>query len=195
MTVSMATDPHMDALKQSAADPLQVLVTPQRALIGANLSADAILRRGDVLCVEEGRIVALKPELEAPIAALVANASHKGYRTLIACPGEDGAVTWAASSKILLAMDAAPQSILVTARPLIKSEPLTGPDLVALFNLTPAEARLAVELAAGHSLADISAKRQIHISTLRAQLRSIFTKTGVSKQSEFVSSVWRAAAV
>ena len=184
-----------DAAGKTAVDSLQFLVTPQLVLIGANLAADAILQKGDALKLIDGRVVAVDPKLEAPMMELVSNASQKGYRALFVGLGSRSDITWAASAKTLLAASSAPPAVLISVRPLVKSDPLSGPDLGALFHLTPAEARLAVDLAAGHSLTDISASRGVHISTLRAQLRSIFTKTGVSKQAEFVSAIWRAASV
>ncbi|MGJ3230744.1 MAG: helix-turn-helix transcriptional regulator [Oceanicaulis sp.] len=188
-------DTQTGGLKRIAADPAQFLITPQFTLLGANLSADLILKRGDAVKLTDGVVTAVKPALEETMIELVSNASHKGYRTLLTCETDDGDMKWAASARTLLAVGATPQSILVTIRPLVKSEPLPGPDLASLFSLTPAEARLAADLAAGHTLAEIADMHSVHISTLRAQLRSIFSKTGVSKQSEFVSAVWRAASV
>ena len=197
LTKGTSVDASLNAneLQNPHSEPAQFLVTPRLELIGANLTADEILRRGDSVTTEDGVVKVIKADLREPVADLVSSASHKGYRALVTCTGEAGEVTWAASSRMLLGSAGGPQSILVTLRPLVKSEPIAGAELVSLFNLTPAEARLSVELAAGHSLADISARRGVHISTLRAQLRSVFAKTGMSKQSEFVSAIWRAAAV
>ncbi|MEQ8404965.1 MAG: helix-turn-helix transcriptional regulator [Oceanicaulis sp.] len=180
-------------LTQAAADPARLLVTAQRRLLGANLTADTLLRRGDMLALDAGRVVTVNAELEPQISELLSSASHKGHRMLLTCPGGD--LTWSASAKILFGADAAPQTILLSARPLMKSQPLSGAELSALFKLSPAEGRLAAGLAAGHTLAEISESSGAHISTLRAQLRSVFSKTGVSKQSEFVAAVWRAASV
>lgn len=58
--------------------------------------------------------------------------------------------------------------------------------LKALHGLTRAEARLALALAAGAKLEDIAADFSVSRYTLRAHLRSIFTKTGVSRQAELV---------
>mgnify|MGYP001813252094 CR=1 FL=1 len=63
-----------------------------------------------------------------------------------------------------------------------------------LFELTPAEARLATLLARGLSLAEVSAAQGISQHTARAQLKSIFAKTGVSRQAELVRLVLKSAA-
>ena len=58
--------------------------------------------------------------------------------------------------------------------------------LVALYKLTPAEARLTEYLYQGLTLNEISVKVSLSKHTLRTQLRSCFNKTGVSRQAELV---------
>lgn len=55
-----------------------------------------------------------------------------------------------------------------------------------LFDFTPAEAHLAIELLNGLSLDEAVGKLGILRNTGRAHLRAIFSKTGVSRQSELV---------
>ncbi len=63
-----------------------------------------------------------------------------------------------------------------------------------LFKLTPAEANLATLLARGLSLAQVSGAQNISQHTARAQLKSIFAKTGVSRQAELVRLVLKSVA-
>jgi DNA-binding CsgD family transcriptional regulator len=63
-----------------------------------------------------------------------------------------------------------------------------------LFGLTPAEANVAILLARGLSLADVSQVQNISPHTARAQLKSIFAKTGVSRQAELVRMIIRSVA-
>ena len=63
-----------------------------------------------------------------------------------------------------------------------------------LFDLTPAEANLATLLARGLSLAEVSTAQSISQHTARAQLKSIFAKTGVSRQAELVRLVLKSVA-
>ncbi len=63
-----------------------------------------------------------------------------------------------------------------------------------LFELTPAEANLAIKLARGLNLAELSEQQHISQHTARAQLKSIFSKTGVTRQAELVRLVLRSAA-
>ncbi|MCU1758657.1 helix-turn-helix transcriptional regulator [Pseudomonas sp. 14P_8.1_Bac3] len=55
-----------------------------------------------------------------------------------------------------------------------------------LFNLTKAETALAMELANGLSLEEAAEVLNIRRNTARAHLRSIFSKTGVRRQTELV---------
>jgi DNA-binding CsgD family transcriptional regulator len=59
--------------------------------------------------------------------------------------------------------------------------------LNALFDLSPAEARLAAALAAGESLKVIAANHGIQFSTARSYLEAVFRKTGTHQQSQLVA--------
>ncbi|GAA6201609.1 helix-turn-helix transcriptional regulator [Aquicoccus sp. SU-CL01552] len=55
------------------------------------------------------------------------------------------------------------------------------------FDLTPAEARLAIELLAGGGRGEVAARLGISDSTARSHLTRIFDKTGTRRQSELVA--------
>ncbi|MFN3515761.1 MAG: helix-turn-helix transcriptional regulator [Novosphingobium sp.] len=55
------------------------------------------------------------------------------------------------------------------------------------FDLTPAEARLAAMLARGHTLEDYARSRAVSVNAGRFLLRSIFAKTGATRQAELVA--------
>ena len=63
-----------------------------------------------------------------------------------------------------------------------------------LLGLSPAEANLAILLARGLSLAESSESQNISPHTARAQLKSIFAKTGVSRQAELVRLILKSVA-
>jgi DNA-binding CsgD family transcriptional regulator len=54
------------------------------------------------------------------------------------------------------------------------------------FQLTPAEARVAVYLASGAALKDYAEEFGVTYNTVRAQLRAIFEKTDTHRQAELV---------
>ena len=61
------------------------------------------------------------------------------------------------------------------------------PLLRALFDLSPAEAKLAAALASGMTLKEAAAGARIQINTARSYLDSIFRKTGTHQQSQLVA--------
>lgn len=63
----------------------------------------------------------------------------------------------------------------------------TAKTLQAGFDLTPAEARLAIALGAGSDLQSEALKLGVSHDTVRKHLKSIFAKTGVGRQSELVA--------
>lgn len=59
-------------------------------------------------------------------------------------------------------------------------------DLQCIFGLTAAEAELLSLLSLGYSVEQCAQHRGVRISTARTQVRAIFSKTGVSRQSELM---------
>ena len=68
-----------------------------------------------------------------------------------------------------------------TAAP-VTSEALMG----ELFSLSPAEARIAIQLAAGRTIAGAAEFLGLNESTVRTQTKRIFSKTGVGRQGELI---------
>ncbi|MEJ0051744.1 MAG: LuxR C-terminal-related transcriptional regulator [Methylovirgula sp.] len=75
-------------------------------------------------------------------------------------------------------------------------DPYDRPDiahdrLMRLLGLTPAEARVAKELARGATLAEIADEFNLSMKTVRTQLRSIFAKTETHRQSDLIALLMR----
>lgn len=66
--------------------------------------------------------------------------------------------------------------------------------LAELFNLTKAESALALLLTRGLTLAEASEQLFISQHTARAQLKSIFAKTGVTRQAELIRLIVKSVA-
>lgn len=64
---------------------------------------------------------------------------------------------------------------------------LSAERVAAMHGLTRAEARLAATLAKGSSLEEAAAALSISIHTVRSQLKSVFAKTGVTRQAELIA--------
>lgn len=54
------------------------------------------------------------------------------------------------------------------------------------FDLTPAEARVAVQIASGATVKEIALRSGAALPTVRTQLNSIMAKTGVDRQVDLV---------
>ncbi|SIO34126.1 DNA-binding transcriptional regulator, CsgD family [Bradyrhizobium erythrophlei] len=59
--------------------------------------------------------------------------------------------------------------------------------LQALFDLSPAEARVAAMMTQGQSVKAIAESLSVQPNTIRVQLKAIFSKTGTGRQAELVS--------
>lgn len=132
--------------------------------LSPRLNADflaALAQRGD--CAAAARSIAVSTK----------DAEHPFVLHLLPMPGRSRDL-FEADGILLIAADGANRS-------------LPNADLLRmLFDLTPAEARLARALLGGHSIAEAAARQGVREGTARVQLRGVFAKTGVSRQSELI---------
>ncbi|HEY4374893.1 MAG TPA: helix-turn-helix transcriptional regulator [Burkholderiales bacterium] len=61
--------------------------------------------------------------------------------------------------------------------------------LMAAYGLTPAEARVAAQVALGKSIKQTAQELRVQPTTVRTQLDNVFRKTGTGKQSEMVAEL------
>jgi DNA-binding CsgD family transcriptional regulator len=61
-----------------------------------------------------------------------------------------------------------------------------GAELATRFGLTPAEGRVAAQLAQGKSVREIALELHVTHHTVRSQLKSVFQKTGTRRQGELI---------
>lgn len=67
-----------------------------------------------------------------------------------------------------------------------------GPDvaiLQALFDLTPAEARVARGIVSGATVRELTAAHGVSVETTRTQLKSVLAKTGSRRQAELIAKI------
>lgn len=84
-------------------------------------------------------------------------------------------------------------AILVLRDP-AQQAPWPAEALARLFGISTAEANLASELAKGASLDEASATLGISRNTARTQLKSIFLKTGINRQSDLIRALLNSGA-
>jgi DNA-binding CsgD family transcriptional regulator len=85
------------------------------------------------------------------------------------------------------------RDIFLRCATVLAMTPLTPPqappvELVqSLFDLTPAEARVARSLAAGKTVENIASDGSVSLSTVRTHVRGVLEKTGCNRQAEVVA--------
>ncbi|MDE2378877.1 helix-turn-helix transcriptional regulator [Bradyrhizobium sp.] len=84
-------------------------------------------------------------------------------------------------------------SKLVIVTPVDRGAVPNAEVIAGLFDLTPAEARVAREIALGQTIEELARAAGLSSVTVRNQLRSIFAKTGAGRQSDLVALLSGAA--
>jgi DNA-binding NarL/FixJ family response regulator len=85
-----------------------------------------------------------------------------------------------------------PLALVVIARPRPDAERIAR-RVRRLYGLTEAEARVVSALTLGETVEQIAVAHGVRVSTVRAQVRSIFEKTGVHRQTDLVRLALSAA--
>ncbi len=115
-------------------------------------------------------------------------ASHYGPAMSIGVKGTDGEAPFVLHFTPLRGRG---RDVFSSVAFILSVVPLTQPGLPfrtlvqRLYDFTPAEARIAESLIAGHSVKQIAERFGIVIETVRSHTKNILAKTGVSRQMEF----------
>jgi DNA-binding CsgD family transcriptional regulator len=177
-----------------------IIVDRDCRILQATPQAEAILAEKDVLKNDRGRLRLLDEAgpsgaFTAAVAEIAetSDASFAGSRAFSihrSCGEALGLVVRPAphSAKLHAPLRGAALVIIADAGSNVAPQPAV---LVRLFGLTPAEAELAALMGQGLDLDDASAALSITKNTAKAHLRMVFSKTGVSRQSELVRLLLR----
>ena len=175
-----------------------LLTDGKRRVLYSNAAAREILAEPDGLAFDNGRLAAASPRTDSALGKAMAELAsghgasprrlevprpsrRKPYR-LILLPIDD-------SRTLPLGVAVPAVSILI-----IDAASLSGPDpevLRELFSLTPAEARVSAMLVLGQNAKEIAAESKTSVETARTHIKRVFSKTGTTRQSEFVFLVLR----
>lgn len=183
---------HAETAANAGSDGLIVADAAGRVAYG-NAVAERILREGDGLTCRNGILGALRPDEQQVLRHLVAAAALRfdslGGNIRISRPG--GRAAWAlvitptppaiariagtgTSAALLRVIDLDARPVAPHAR------------LMQIFGFTRAEAEIAVGLMEGESLEGIAERKSVRISTVRTQMRSIYAKAEVARQSDLI---------
>lgn len=80
-------------------------------------------------------------------------------------------------------------SFFLIATPVDRTRVPTAETIQGLFDLTPAEARVARSLSLGNDVARTAADFSLSPETVRSHVKSILGKCGMSRQTDFIASV------
>jgi DNA-binding CsgD family transcriptional regulator len=171
-----------------------MLVDADLRLVHANRAAETTLAAGDPLRLHAGAVTAANG-MGAALAVAVAGAAAggaMGVRGLnVPARGRDGAEfvlhvlplrPGAQSSAILPSVVAA---IFIAAAVALRPAPVAA--IAALFELTPTEARVLEQVAAGRTNAEKAQALGIRVSTVRTHLLRLFDKTRTHRQADLVA--------
>jgi DNA-binding CsgD family transcriptional regulator len=172
-------------------------------LVHCNRLAEVTLCAGDALTVRDGRLAAVDAGAQrellsmlhgAALGAGVSRASHS-----ITVPRRSGARPLLLSairlSSVGTGLAIPGPTILVTISDGARAQATDLALLRGMFDLTPAEARLARNLAAGRSLRQAADDAGIAYETARWHLKILFQKTGTRRQAELVGKLIGSIAV
>lgn len=160
-------------------------------LLRANPTACHMLNSADGLKLVDRRLVASTVAETRELRRLLASASERPKQVTAICLSRpSGRRKLAAVVRSIPLVEesegrARPAVAIFLRDPETLAEP--AHDIARqLFDFTPAEAHLAIELLNGLSLDEAAGKLGILRNTGRAHLRAIFSKTGVTRQSELI---------
>jgi len=162
-----------------------------RVEYGNSSAAALLLRNHGGLTLEEAMLSAKSDELREPLTEAIRLACVELQPSGV-CRPEPGVppdrwVRLVVAPVHFAGASRAAVWILNTESPASPSEEL----LSALFGLSRAEARLAVCLLLGRSAEECARQAGVGVSTIRSQLRSIFSKTGARRQAQLVALLSR----
>jgi DNA-binding CsgD family transcriptional regulator len=186
----------------SALDSLSVglvFVDRSGAFVSANSSGEAILRDADGLAIKRGRLVASDGRETDQLNAILRNVCDprrlidpttqlsaritrpNGGRPfdVMACSVASDAPHWAA--------DRAAAFLVISDGTAALDG--TGTRLRELYGLSATEAQVAIAIANGTTVQEHAASRGISVETVRWQLKQVFAKTDVTRQSDLARIV------
>jgi DNA-binding CsgD family transcriptional regulator len=161
----------------------------------ANRYAERIFVSQDGLRLTPGGLKADLPDQTRRLRDLIAkaasagagNPAHSGGAlTLERASGRRSLGVFVAPSvSVKMGIGARPAAVVFVTDPEQDISADAG-QLEQLLELTPAEARLATALAQGQTVQEFAESAAVSLNTVRTHLKSIFSKTGVSRQSDLV---------
>ncbi|MBK8990929.1 MAG: helix-turn-helix transcriptional regulator [Gammaproteobacteria bacterium] len=179
-----------------------VILDARGAVSATNTLADGILAARDGLWVAEGVLRVQNPREAAELRRILgelAESQRAGQPALAQALRISRPSGRADLGLVLRPLPATDESQGVAGIAVFVSDPEERSDapvqvLVKLFGFTPTEALVAIQLANGLNIDDAAAELGMTRNTARAHLRSVFNKTGISRQPALVRLILKSVA-
>jgi DNA-binding CsgD family transcriptional regulator/PAS domain-containing protein len=184
--------------KQAALDQLEmgvVFLSPTRIVLSMNESAESILRDNDGLLLRQGRLRAVFPDDDRKLQSLISNACKVvhargtdpgGAMLMSRLRSRDQLKVIVGTACTQVAGLSSMPAAVVFIHDLARSMRPKAEILSSLYGLTPAECRIASLVLEGKSAEEITALLGITRNTLKTQMKSLFSKTEVRRQTDLV---------
>ncbi|WP_449432578.1 helix-turn-helix transcriptional regulator [Pseudomonas putida] len=175
-----------------------IVLDQNGSVLRLNPIASELLKQADGLKLVGGHLEATYPSDNRELQRLVRSAFARSPSSEGASPAAEAMSVSRPSGNINLGVVVEPIStqdwadgknkpaVVVYIRDAVGRSMASDTVTKQLFNLTRAETALAMELANGLSLEEAAEVLNVRRNTARAHLRSIFSKTGVRRQTELV---------
>ena len=179
-------------LQQAALDALAfgaIICDDRSGIVLVNAAADALARAGSgiVLGLRGHALCALKPCETKRLSRLIHDAARGRAGGVLRLTGQDGAPgLLVLVTPLRLDERYNDRYALVSLRSAQDRPAFSEETLAALFQLSPAQAEIALALYNGRTPDEIAAERGVRISTLRSHIAEILARTGTESQRELV---------
>lgn len=174
-----------------------IVLDASARIIRLNQMARAFVGNG--IAIVGGRLLSTSAPANAALQKLIAGAVGRDFeranqlRSHLPLPRQAGRPLIACVSSIASLPIHFQLSAIVTLVDPESRLPRSEALLVRLFNLTQAEARLAARIGSGDSLQSAASELRITRETARTVLKRVFSKAGVSRQSQLAALLSRLA--
>lgn len=174
------------------------------SVLKANTTAEKYLEEQDGIQKVHGQIKLLNNRLNETLKNYIQEALTAAQHTVtlavdaMSIPRPSGKLPYQVAVKPLpvtkdSASDISPH-VTIFIRDPAKALDISVRTLIKLYQLTPSQATVAILLSEGKTSEEVAEELDIKKNTVRAHMRALFAKTGVSQQSMLVSLVLKSLA-
>ena len=175
----------------SAGPDAAVVLSREGRVLMANTAGDAFLRAGRFLRTRKGHLRCALTEDEETFRYALSAAFDREHRRASNCllRAVDGGVV-VLSAMPLAAHSSQPMALIMIDVPRKRMpRDIVARHLQSAYGLSGAEAEIALQLADGKTVQDISDSRQSALGTVRTQVKHILSKMDAKRQADVVRTV------